>query len=138
MPVMDTTQYRFHHYHLLPSQRQLLNGEHLVKLGSRAFDMLVALVERRDCVVPKHELMDLVWPKLVVEENNLQVQVQVLALRKLLGHGAIATIPGRSYRFTLPVASSGKLGPPAVPRGPAWAAIRRQSATPTAATPTSN
>jgi len=101
MPGMDTTHYRFHHYRLLPSQRQLLNGEHPVKLGSRAFDMLVALVERRDRVVPKHELMDLVWPKLVVEENNLQVQV--LTLRKLLGHGAIATVPGRGYRFTLPL-----------------------------------
>jgi len=85
---MDTP-YRFHHYHLLPAQRQLLNGEHPIKLGSRAFDMLVALVERRDHVVPKHELMDLVWPKLVVEENNLQVQVQVLAPRKLLGRGRI-------------------------------------------------
>jgi len=123
VPGIDTTQYRFHHYHLLPSQRQLLNGEHLVKLGSRAFDMLVALVERRDRVVPKHELMDLVWPKLVVEENNLQVQVQVLALRKLLGHGAIATIPGRGYRFTLPVNGEAAAAPnspaPAVAPGPA-------------------
>ena len=63
--------------------------------------MLLALVERRDRVVPKNELLDLVWPKLVVEENNLQVQV---ALRKLLGPHAIATIPGRGYRFALPLA----------------------------------
>ena len=45
--------------------------------------------------------MDVVWPKLVVEENNLQVQV--LALRKLLGPAAIATVPGRGYRLTLAV-----------------------------------
>ena len=101
MRAMDTSCYRFGQYRLLPTQRRLLSGEQLVKLGSRAFDMLLALLERRDRVVTKHELMELVWPKLVVEENNLQVQV--LALRKLLGHGAIATVPGRGYRFTLPV-----------------------------------
>ena len=59
------TPFRFDHYQLLPAQRQLLHDEHAVKLGSRAFDMLVALVERRDRVVSKHELMDLVWPQLV-------------------------------------------------------------------------
>jgi DNA-binding winged helix-turn-helix (wHTH) protein len=63
-----------------------------VKLGGRAFDALVALVERRDSTVGKDELMDLVWPKLVVEENNLQVQI--VAPRKLLGHPAIATVLG--------------------------------------------
>lgn len=100
MSAMDTA-YGFHHYQLLPARRQLLEGERPVKLGSRAFDMLLALVERRERVVAKHELMELVWPRLVVEENNLQVQV--MALRKLLGHGAISTVPGRGYRFTLPV-----------------------------------
>ena len=45
--------------------------------------------------------MDIVWPKLVVEENNLLVHM--VALRKLLGPQAIATIPGRGYRFTMPV-----------------------------------
>ena len=52
------------------------------KLGARAFDVLLALVERRERVVPKRELMDLVWPRLVVEENNLLVHM--VALRKLL------------------------------------------------------
>jgi DNA-binding response OmpR family regulator len=47
---------------------------------------------RRDRVVPKSELLDRVWPGLVVEENNLQVQVSTL--RKLLGPQVIATIPG--------------------------------------------
>jgi predicted ATPase/DNA-binding winged helix-turn-helix (wHTH) protein len=103
-------RYRFNQYRLLPEQRQLLEDERPVKLGSRAFDMLLALVERRERVVDKHELMDLVWPRLVVEENNLQVQV--LALRKLLGHGAIGTIPGRGYRFTLPVTVDGAPGAP--------------------------
>lgn len=111
--------YLFPPYRLLPAQRLLLGGEQPVKLGGRAFDMLVALVERRQRTVSKPELMDLVWPRLVVEENNLQVQM--VALRKLLGHAAIATVPGRGYRFTLPVTVEGAaeaalpLGPQAVP-----------------------
>ena len=67
-------------------------------LGARAFDVLQALIERRERVVTKDELLDLVWPGVVVEENNLQVQISTL--RKLLGPQAIATIPGRGYRFT--------------------------------------
>lgn len=70
-------------------------------LGARAFDLLVALVERRDRIVSRNELLDLVWPGLFVEDGNLAVQVSTL--RKLLGPKAIATIPGRGYRFTLPL-----------------------------------
>jgi DNA-binding winged helix-turn-helix (wHTH) protein len=79
------------------THRLLVDGEP-TKLGARAFDVLLALIERRDSVVTKNELLDLVWPGLVVEENNLQVQIS--ALRKLLGPQAIATIPGRGYRFS--------------------------------------
>jgi DNA-binding winged helix-turn-helix (wHTH) protein len=93
--------YRFAPYLLQPDRRLLAGVDGPLKLGGRAFDMLLALVERRDRTVSQDELMDLVWPRLVVEENNLQVQV--MALRKLLGHAAIATVPGRGYRFTLPV-----------------------------------
>jgi predicted ATPase/DNA-binding winged helix-turn-helix (wHTH) protein len=85
---------------LRAAERQLLVDGVPAALGARAFDLLMALYERRDRVVAKGELLDLVWPGLVVEENNLQVQVS--SLRKLLGPAAIATIPGRGYRFTLP------------------------------------
>ncbi|HEY5283333.1 MAG TPA: winged helix-turn-helix domain-containing protein, partial [Polyangia bacterium] len=68
-------------------------------LGARAFDVLQALIERRQRLVTKEELLDLAWPELVVEENNLQVQIS--ALRKVLGTDAIATVAGRGYRFTL-------------------------------------
>jgi len=85
-------------FELRPAARTLLRDGTALKLGGRAFDLLVALVDRRDRVVPKSELLDIVWPRLVVEENNLQVHV--LALRKLLGPQAIATVPGRGYRFT--------------------------------------
>ena len=92
-------QYLFGRFALRPAQRQLLVDDQPAVLGARAFDVLLALVENRDRLVSKNELLDFVWPGLVVEENNLQVHVS--ALRKLLGPQAIATIPGRGYRFTL-------------------------------------
>lgn len=91
--------YRFGHVALNPATRQLLIDGQPALLGARAFDLLQALVERSDRLVSKGELLDLVWPGLVVEENNLQVHVS--ALRKLLGARAIATVPGRGYRFTM-------------------------------------
>jgi predicted ATPase/DNA-binding winged helix-turn-helix (wHTH) protein len=109
MTAVVLPEYRFGDFRLLRDQRQLLANGDAVKLGARAFDVLLALVERSDRVVPKHELMELVWPKLVVEENNLQVQM--VALRKLLGPGAIATVPGRGYRFTLEMQTSGAEAP---------------------------
>ena len=93
--------YKFGAVEVLPERRQVLVEGAEAPLGARAFDLLMTLIERRDRVVSKSELLDLVWPGLVVEENNLQVQVSTL--RKLLGNRAIATLPGRGYRFTLPV-----------------------------------
>lgn len=81
-------------------RRLLALGEPLV-LGGRAFDLLLALIERRDRVVGKDELLALVWPGVVVEENNLTVQVS--ALRKLLGAQTLAAMAGRGYRFALSV-----------------------------------
>ncbi|MBX3431236.1 MAG: winged helix-turn-helix domain-containing protein [Hyphomonadaceae bacterium] len=82
-------------------ERRVLVGGRAPPLGARAFDLLMTLIEHRDRVVGKAELMALVWPGLVVEENNLTVQIS--ALRKALGSAAIATIAGRGYRFTLPI-----------------------------------
>ena len=103
--------YRFGRFELNPATRQLLVDKQPVLLGARALDVLLALIERRDRLVTKNELLDLVWPGLVVEENNLQVQIS--ALRKLLGQDAIATVPGRGYRFALePSDAAGTQSPP--------------------------
>jgi DNA-binding winged helix-turn-helix (wHTH) protein len=68
-----TTTYRFGRFELCPATRRLLVDHKPVPLGARAFDVLLALIERRDRLVTKNELLDLVWPGAVVEENNLQV-----------------------------------------------------------------
>jgi TolB-like protein/DNA-binding winged helix-turn-helix (wHTH) protein/rhodanese-related sulfurtransferase len=93
------TPYQFGHFEIRPTERRLLIDGHSAPLGARAFEVLLALVERRDRTVTKNELLDLVWPGLVVEENNLQVQISTL--RKVLGQNVIATIPGQGYRFAL-------------------------------------
>jgi len=93
------TPYQFDLLEIRPTERRLLIDGHSAPLGARAFDVLLALVERRDRTVTKNELLDLVWPGLVVEENNLQVQISTL--RKVLGQNVIATIPGHGYRFAL-------------------------------------
>jgi len=91
--------YRFGQFELQPSERRLLAAGVPAVVEPRAFDVLVALVERAGHLVTKEELFSLVWPKLIVEDTNLHVQVS--ALRKILGPAAIATVPGRGYRFTL-------------------------------------
>ncbi len=93
-----TASYKFGRFELRPATRQLLVDDQLAPLGTRAFDVLLALIERRERLVTKEELLELAWPGLVVEENNLQVQVS--ALRKALGNSVIVTVAGKGYRFT--------------------------------------
>ena len=80
-------------------ERELLRAGEPQRIGARAFDLLLALIERGGRLVTKGELLDEVWPGLVVEEGNIQVQVS--GLRKLLGPRAIATVPGLGYRFAM-------------------------------------
>ena len=89
--------YRFGRIDVRPWQRELLIDGQAVGIGARAFDVLLTLIERRGELVTKSDLLDAVWPGMVVEENNLVVQVGTL--RKLLGAATIVTIPGRGYRF---------------------------------------
>ena len=93
--------YRFGSFELEPDERRLLASGAPVHLRPRAFDLLVALVERSGHLVTKDELLQRVWGKVIVEENTLQVNIS--ALRKVLGANAIAAVLGRGYRFTLDV-----------------------------------
>jgi predicted ATPase/DNA-binding winged helix-turn-helix (wHTH) protein len=97
--------YRFGRFELQPDKRRLLAAGTPVDVGSRAFDLLVMLVERDGHLVTKDELLERVWPKVIVEENTLQAQVS--ALRKILGPDAIATISGQGYRFALELTFAG-------------------------------
>jgi predicted ATPase/DNA-binding winged helix-turn-helix (wHTH) protein len=86
-------------FELRPAEYRLLVDGQPAALGGRALDLLMALAARPSQLHTKSELLDTVWPGLVVEENNLRVQVN--ALRRLLGEDAIATVPGRGYRLSV-------------------------------------
>jgi len=88
---------RFGRIEIRPDQREVLVDSRPVAIAARAYDVLWALIQHRDRVVTKSELLDLVWPSVVVEEHNLHTQVS--SLRKVIGAKAIATIPGRGYRY---------------------------------------
>ena len=108
--------FRFDDFELHTGERKLLLSGQPCALGSRAFDVLTALLEHRNRVVGKGELLELAWPGLIVEENNLSVQIS--ALRKLLGNDAIATVPSRGYKFSRPceVHVDGEVGTPLMSR----------------------
>lgn len=94
---------RFGRFEVRTCERILTDGGHAVMVGARAFDILVALLDRSERVVSRNELIDLVWPGLAVEENNLSVHI--CALRRALGQNAIVTVPGRGYQFAIPLDS---------------------------------
>ena len=79
---------------LLAEERLLLEGDRPLRLGGRAFDILVFLIERAGEVVGKEELIARAWPQIFVEEANLKIQVS--ALRRALGDGQKAA---RKYAF---------------------------------------
>ena len=114
-------------FRLLPTQFLLLEGDSPVPLGSRALEILVALVERPGEVVSKQELMARVWPGIFVGPANLTVHIS--ALRRVLrdgrdGHRFIVNIPGRGYSFVASVAIVCQLEPDGIEsRG----ALRTQS-----------
>ena len=102
---------------LIPERQLLLNGKTPVRIGSRALDILTALVERAGELVCKRDLFSRVWPDTFVEEGNLKVNVA--GLRRALGEAPgqaqyIATVPGRGYRFV--AACSTPMSRAAVPR----------------------
>ncbi|MBK9135362.1 MAG: helix-turn-helix transcriptional regulator [Betaproteobacteria bacterium] len=97
-PGRSAERYRFDRFELQPAARRLIAEGADARVGARAFDVLLTLVERPGRVVAKDELLATVWPGVVVEEANLAVQIS--ALRKVLGPGLIATVAGRGYQFT--------------------------------------
>jgi len=108
------TEVSFGSFRLLPTRFLLLEGDKPVPLGSRALEILIALLERPGALLSKRELMARVWPNVFVDPSNLTVHIS--ALRRTLrdgrdGNRFIINIPGRGYRFVASVAIVGRVEP---------------------------
>ncbi|HTF73930.1 MAG TPA: winged helix-turn-helix domain-containing protein [Bradyrhizobium sp.] len=98
---------RFGPFELNVAERSLKKANQVIPLGGRAYDILIALLEKAGEVVAKSELIAKAWPDVTVEEGSLRVHLS--ALRKALGDGQfgnkyIASIQGHGYSFIAPVA----------------------------------
>jgi DNA-binding winged helix-turn-helix (wHTH) protein/Flp pilus assembly protein TadD len=107
--------YKFGEFRIEAGKRLLLRGGALVALTPKAFDTLLHLIQNRQRVVEKDELMQAIWPDTSVEENNLNQNISTL--RRVLGESRgenryIATIPGKGYRFIADVEGGGALSGP--------------------------
>ena len=105
--------FAFGPFRLFPLQRVLMCADEPVALGSRAREILIALVERAGKVVKKNELRERVWPDTVVEEGTLRVHIA--ALRRALGDRGsgsryVENVTGHGYRFIAPVTRCDKSG----------------------------
>ncbi len=114
------TVLRFGSFVLSAGERQLTEGGRPIRLGGRAFDLLLILVANAGHIVSKEKLLSELWPGVMVDEVNLRVHLT--ALRKALGDGIgdrrfIINVPGRGYRFVgtlagAPPAASPRIEPP--------------------------
>jgi DNA-binding winged helix-turn-helix (wHTH) protein len=122
--MQEARAFAFGSFLLVPERQLLLRDGQVtspeaIRIGSRAFDLLTALVERPGVVLGRGELMARAWPTTTVGDGNLKVNIG--ALRRALGDdvGAvryIATVPGRGYRFIARVEAVRDPGPGASAR----------------------
>ena len=116
--------YEFEDFRLDTDRRRLLaapSGDP-IQVSPKVLETLIYLVERRGELVEKDALMKAIWPRVVVEENNLDRNISTL--RRVLGEKAgenrfIATVPGQGYRFVATVTTAGGERTPAIAAGPA-------------------
>lgn len=115
----DNNNYHFAGFTLDVPGRQLLSpGGQPVSLTSRAFDMLLTLLRSQGRLLSKTELMEAVWPGVIVDENN--VNQAIFSLRKALGDNRadsriIRTVAGKGYSFVAPVDVVPRQQPPTGP-----------------------
>ena len=108
--ALEPTRYGFGPFHLDVTTRALYRGNEFVALTPKAAEILLVLLRDPGRVVTKEQLLEQVWPGLVVEEGAIASNIS--ALRKVLDaefgdDGPIATVPRRGYRFTASVAATG-------------------------------
>jgi DNA-binding winged helix-turn-helix (wHTH) protein len=98
----DRQVYSFGNFSLLPKERMLFDSGKGLRIGGRALDILICLVQRHGVIITKAELIEFAWPNVFVDENNLRVHIATL--QKTLGRDRdgrryIINVVGRGYAF---------------------------------------
>jgi eukaryotic-like serine/threonine-protein kinase len=109
MPLKTIELVRFYDYSIDRLRWVIQWQEQPIAVSRKSFDLLLYLIDHRDRVVSKDELLEQLWPEQFVEESNLTQHIFLLrkALSKHEGdQKIIQTLPGRGYRFTAPLAES--------------------------------
>jgi DNA-binding winged helix-turn-helix (wHTH) protein len=124
---VDDETFIFGSFRLVRAQRVLLDDGKPLRLGSRALDILITLVEHAGETISKEQLIAHTWPDTVVDDGALRVHVA--ALRKALGDDRagrryVANNPGRGYAFVAPVTREGH-----APRQPPRQTVHRKATT---------
>ena len=95
-------QFVFEDYVLDPERRELTRGSEAIAVGPQVFDLLLHLVQNREHVVSKDELLDVVWGGRMVSESTLTSHIN--AARKAIGDSGreqlrIRTVARKGFRF---------------------------------------
>lgn len=94
-----TVRFQFGATSVHPGHRELTHNGLKVRLGDRAFDLLLLLIERRGTTVSKDRIMEVVWPGRIIGDNTLEAQVSLLRRALHCDRDMIRTIAGRGYQF---------------------------------------
>jgi len=125
--------YEFAGFRLEPARRALTRPDGTAaRLSGKPFDTLVYLVERAGELVDRDDLLHGIWPKRVIEDNNLNQAIATL--RRLLGEQHVVTVAGRGYQFVTPVRRVPLAALPA--RGEPAPSLTRTASSPTDPGPT--
>ncbi len=124
----EAVQFHFSNHVLDVDLRELTRGGESIAVEPQVFDLLVHLIENRDHVVTKDDLIDTVWDGRIVSESTLTSRIN--AARKAVGDSGkdqimIRTIARKGFRFVgdvQPKAANGSEAHRDVPQPPAPAA----------------
>ena len=112
--LSPASEIEFGPFRLMPRERLLTRDGMPVNIGGRALDILITLIKRPGELVGKKELLDEVWPDVIVDDGSLRFNVG--SLRKILGDGQdgaryVTNVPGRGYCFVAPVSQKSRATP---------------------------
>jgi predicted ATPase/DNA-binding winged helix-turn-helix (wHTH) protein len=97
----ESSTFAFGPFRLFAAERRLEQDGTPVRLGGRALDLLILLVQRAGDIVSNRDILETVWPNVTVDEGSLRFHVK--NLRRALGPGYVTNVSGRGYCFAAPV-----------------------------------